>query len=134
MLFLKYERDTETQVSGGSQLVDALFYDPTLEQIARQQGVMPLGEFVCLSGDDEDRAYMTESYDIQPEDMPDPQWFEPDDGLKTVGVLLTYLRNQGKAATGDALQWQVEALEQIAHDLKASHDKGIRFYIAVIPD
>ena len=62
--------------------------------------------------------------------LPQPQWFEPVNGLATVGALLDFLR-ASPAALGSETAAVVSELREYERVLQKTAERGLRWHLAV---
>jgi hypothetical protein len=104
--------------------------EDALERLAKKLGVQPLLAF--FSADQNSMATLLDGGAGDPawaKTLPPPQWFSPDDGLKTVRALLTHLR-RSPGAVGEA-QNVIHELEQYEAVLRKTGERGLRWQLAV---
>lgn len=121
---------------------------PDLQDVAMQQGLVPLWSFYSASA--EDQEYLSQRYGLTPEEIDElkkvtppeqwceleklksnyrepEQWFEAAEGLKTVRGLLERFRSN---PTSPDAKYFIEALEITQQVLEAADRQGIRFHFA----
>lgn len=106
-------------------------YEDALEKLALRLGVRPLIDF--FSADENSMALLIEEGAGNPELMkklPPPQWFAPDDGLKTVRALVDVLRDDPQQLGTEGPQVLSELLEY-ARVLERTVKAGLRWHLAV---
>lgn len=105
--------------------------EDALEQLARRLQVSPLLEF--FSADENSMALLLEQGAGNPEwaqNLPQPQWFDATDGLRTVRAILAYLAHD-PAALGSETQQVFGELRDYERVLRKTAQFGLRWHIAV---
>jgi hypothetical protein len=105
--------------------------EDALEKLAMRLGVKPLLEF--FSADQNSMALLLEEGAGDPEwakTLPPPQWFSPDDGLKTIVTLLNYLR-RAPATLGSETGLVLNELEEYDRVLRKTASRNLRWQLAV---
>ncbi len=105
--------------------------EDALEQLARRLEVRPLLEF--FSADENSMALLTEQGAGNPEwarNLPQPQWFDGEDGLKTVAALMDFLGDE-PAALGSETQPVLKELREYEQVLRKAAQSGLRWHVAV---
>jgi hypothetical protein len=97
-----------------------------LTKAAERLGVTPLMSFFSMSQDD--GAAAAEEFDL-PDDVAGSsaeEWFDPDDGLRTVRALMTHFDGEA-TALGPGVR---EELEEFATVLQRAKEHGLRWHLA----
>jgi hypothetical protein len=105
--------------------------EDALEQLAQRLQVRPLLEF--FSADENSMALLTEQGAGNPEwagHLPQPQWFDGEDGLKTVAALLDFLGDE-PAALGSETQPVLNELREYEQVLRKAAQSRLRWHVAV---
>ena len=105
--------------------------EDALERLAARCGVTPLLEF--FSADENSMALLLEQGGGNPEwvhHLPDPQWFNPADGLLTVAYLLEFLEHS-PAALGSETAQVVSELREYDRVLRKAAQRDLRWHLAV---
>lgn len=105
--------------------------EDALEKLALRLNVKPLLEF--FSADQNSMALLLEEGAGDPEwakTLPPPQWFSPEDGLKTVSALLSYLKDN-PAALGTETEQIVNELAGYSTVLEKTMLRNLRWQLAV---
>jgi hypothetical protein len=106
-------------------------YESAVEKLALEIGVKPLLEF--FSADENSMALLIEEGGGNPDllqRLPPPQWYRPEDGLRTVEALV-------KALEGDPAQLGSEGTEVLAElreyetVLRRTAERRLRWHLAV---
>jgi hypothetical protein len=106
-------------------------HEDALERLALRLGVRPLIEF--FSADENSMSLLIEEGAGNPELMrrlPPPQWYSPEDGLRTVRALLMTLESDPQQLGTEGEQVLSELLEY-AHVLEKTMDRKLRWHLAV---
>jgi hypothetical protein len=106
-------------------------HEDALERLALRLGVRPLIEF--FSADENSMSLLIEEGAGNQELMrrlPPPQWYLPEDGLKTVRALLMALENDPQQLGTEGEQVLSELLEY-AHVLEKTMERKMRWHLAV---
>lgn len=104
--------------------------EEALERLARSLEVCPLLEF--FSADENSMALLLEQGAGDPEwvrNLPQPQWFDAEEGLKTVQSLLEFVRGTPAALGSETFPVQRELLEY-ERVLRKTKEKGLRWHLA----
>ena len=106
-------------------------HEGAVEQMARSLGVSPLLEF--FSADENSMALLIEEGGGNPDllhRLPPPQWYRPEDGLKTIESLVESLEldpyqigSEGPEVLGELQQYQEVLRKTVA--------AGLRWHLAV---
>lgn len=105
--------------------------EDALEQLARRLQVRSLLDF--FSADENSMALLLEQGAGNPEwahHLPQPQWFDGTDGLKTVRAFLDFLAGN-PAALGSETQLVLGELREYERVLSKTSQFGLRWHIAV---
>lgn len=105
--------------------------EDALEQLAARLQVTPLLEF--FSADENSMALLLEQGVASPEwarHLPQPQWYNAPDGLKTVCTLIEFL-DANTAALGSETQPVMTELREYERVLRKTALYGLRWHIAV---
>ena len=105
--------------------------EDALEQLAERLKVSPLLEF--FSADENSMALLLEQGAGNPDwarHLPQPQWFDASNGLRTVRALLDFLA-QNPAALGSETQPIVLELREYERVLRKTATYGLRWHVAV---
>lgn len=106
-------------------------HEDALERLALAHGVRPLIEF--FSADENSMALLIEEGAGDQEllrRLPPPQWYAPEDGLKTVQALLQALRHDPQQLGTEGKQVLSE-LKEYAEVLEKARDREMRWHLAV---
>jgi hypothetical protein len=106
-------------------------HEDALERLALRLGVRPLIEF--FSADENSMSLLIEEGAGNPELMrrlPPPQWYSPEDGLRTVRALLMTLESDPQQLGTEGEQVLSELLEY-THVLEKTMDRKLRWHLAV---
>ncbi len=106
-------------------------YESAIEELALRLGVRPLLEF--FSADENSMLLLIEEGAGNPEllpRLPPPQWYTPDDGLRTVTALITALEDDlhQLGSEGPAV---LEELREYEIVLRKAAERGLRWHLAV---
>jgi hypothetical protein len=96
-----------------------------LDPLVREEDVRPLTSFVTAS-EDQVADFLGEEAAAE---LGQEQWFEPKEGLKTVGALLARLEN----AHDDEDEPVIQDLERLRAALRAAAKRGDKFRLLVEP-
>jgi len=98
-----------------------------LSKISRKLGMKPLMDF--FSPSPEDISGFLEDENINGDDLvlPDIQWFDASEGLKTVMGLLSYLRGNPNEVSGEV----VKDLIKFERVLSVAHEHTVRWHLSV---
>ncbi len=102
-----------------------------LERLAQRLGITPLLDF--FSADENSMALLLEQGAGNPEwayHLPQPQWFKPEDGLKTVSTLIQFF-DRTPAALGSETQAVQQELHEYETVLRKTARFGLRWHLAV---
>jgi hypothetical protein len=105
--------------------------EDALEQLAARLHVTPLLEF--FSADENSMALLLEQGVASPEwarHLPQPQWYDAPDGLKTVSSLIEFLE-ANPAALGSETQPALTELHEYERVLRKTALYGLHWHIAV---
>ena len=105
--------------------------EDSLERLAERLSVPPLLEF--FSADCNSMALLLEQGEGNPEwvhHLPRPQWFPPEDGLRTVRCLIDFL-TMAPAALGSDTEMVVRELREYETVLRKTFQRGLRWHLAV---
>jgi hypothetical protein len=102
-----------------------------LDRIARKNGLLAIQEF--MSVDPEEAGAFLEDSEIALDDVkiPEEQWFDPADGLKTIRGLLDFLRDNPTALSKVPLSHLQDDLLAAEKVLSVALKHGVRFHFAV---
>jgi hypothetical protein len=106
-------------------------HEDGVERLALRLGVKPLIEF--FSADENSMALLIEEGAGNPEllkRLPPPQWYPPEDGLKTVAALVAELRNEPQQLGTEGALVLAE-LEEYERVLRKTQERGLRWHLAV---
>jgi hypothetical protein len=106
-------------------------HEDAVERLALRLGVKPLIEF--FSADENSMALLIEEGAGNPEllkRLPPPQWYAPQDGLKTVAALVTELRDEPQQLGTEGALVLAE-LEEYERVLGKTLEHGLRWHLAV---
>ena len=105
--------------------------EDALERLARQLRVTPLLEF--FSADENSMALLSEQGAGDPEwskHLPQPQWFQPGEGLRTIRSLLDFLA-MSPVALGSDTEIVMRELHEYETVLRKAEQHGLRWHLAV---
>jgi hypothetical protein len=105
--------------------------EDALERMAGRLGVSPLLEF--FSADENSMALLLEQGGGNPDwlhHLPDPQWFNPANGLVTVGALVEFLE-ETPAALGSETTQVISELREYERVLRKTAQRALRWHLAV---
>jgi hypothetical protein len=105
--------------------------EDALERLAERLNARPLLEF--FSADENSMALLLEQGAGNPEwsrHLPQPQWFNPEDGLLTVCALLGFLTANPTALGSETLAVLCE-LREYERVLRKTAQRGFRWHLAV---
>ncbi|HEY9127364.1 MAG TPA: hypothetical protein VIM62_09580 [Acidobacteriaceae bacterium] len=105
--------------------------EDALERLAQKLSVIPLLEF--FSADRNSMALLLDQGTGNPEwttHLPHPQWFTPDEGLRTVRALLDFLSLSPAALGSDTLAVHRE-LHEYETVLRKTVQRNLRWHLAV---
>jgi hypothetical protein len=105
--------------------------EDALEQLAGRLNVSSLLEF--FSADENSMALLLEQGAGNPEwisNLPQPQWFDALDGLRTVGALIQFLA-ETPAGLGSETQPVLGELREYERVLRKTAQHGLRWHVAV---
>ena len=106
-------------------------YESAVERLALESGVKPLLEF--FSADESSMALLIEEGAGNPELMsrlPPPQWYRPEDGLRTVDALVETLEADPYQLGTEGEQVLAE-LREYQTVLRKTAERGGRWHLAV---
>lgn len=105
--------------------------EDALERLAGRLSVRPLLDF--FSADENSMALLLEQGGGNPEWMnhlPDPQWFDPSDGLVTMRALIAFLED-APAALGSETSQVLSELREYERVLRKTGLRDLRWHLAV---
>lgn len=105
--------------------------EDALERLAERLSVQPLLEF--FSADRNSMALLLDQGAGDPEwttHLPQPQWYSPDEGLRTVRSLLDFL-TISPAALGSETEFVVRELREYETVLRKTSMRHLRWHLAV---
>jgi hypothetical protein len=105
--------------------------EDALERLAERLSVKPLLEF--FSADRNSMALLLDQGAGNPDwgsHLPQPQWFAPDDGLRTIRSLLDFLA-MAPAALGSDTEFVSRELREYETVLRKTSQRGLRWHLAV---
>jgi hypothetical protein len=105
--------------------------EDALERLAERLNVRPLLDF--FSADENSMALLLEQGAGNPEwaqNLPQPQWFLPEQGLVAVGALLDFLRGS-PAALGSETAGVISELHEYECVLRKTAERELRWHLAV---
>ena len=106
--------------------------EDALQRLARRLGVSPLLEF--FSADENSMAVLMEQGGADPDwaahHLPDPQWFDPADGLITVCTLIEFLETTPMALGSETPQVLLE-LKEYERVLRKTAQRDLQWQLAV---
>lgn len=106
-------------------------HEDALEKLALKLGVRPLIEF--FSADENSMALLIEEgagdQDLLHR-LPPPQWYSPEDGLKTVRTLLEALAEDPQQLGTEGIQ-VISELREYAEVLEKTSERNLRWHLAV---
>ena len=105
--------------------------EDALERLAERLSVQPLLEF--FSADRNSMALLLDQGAGDPEwttHLPQPQWYSPDEGLRTVRALLDFL-TISPAALGSETDFVVRELREYETVLRKTSVRRLRWHLAV---
>jgi hypothetical protein len=105
--------------------------ESAVEALAERLGVLPLLTF--FSADENSMSLLIEEGAGNPDllkRLPPPQWFEAEDGLRTVTALVAALENDPKRLGEDGEQLLSE-LREYEMVLRRTAERGLRWHLAV---
>jgi hypothetical protein len=105
--------------------------EDALERLAERCSVSPLLEF--FSADENSMALLLEQGGGNPDlvcNLPDPQWFDPANGLLTVCALIGFLE-ETPAALGSETAQVVSELREYERVLRKTAHRELRWHLAV---
>jgi len=106
-------------------------HEGAVEQLAVRLGVPPLLEF--FSADENSMALLIEEGAGNPDllaRLPPPQWYEPENGLRTVSALVAALEDDPQQLGSDGPQL-LQELREYESVLKKTEERGLRWHLAV---
>jgi len=104
--------------------------EEALHRLSMHLGVSPLLEF--FSADENSMALLLEQGTGDPEwaqHLPQPQWFDGDDGLHTVRALIQFL-TETPAALGSESERVLQELHEFDRVLTKTAQRGLRWHLA----
>lgn len=104
--------------------------EEALDRMANALGVCPLLEF--FSADENSMALLLEQGAGDPEwvsHLPQPQWFDAEEGLKSIQTLLEFLGENPAAFGSETLPVQRE-LQEYERVLQKTKARGLRWHLA----
>lgn len=105
--------------------------EDALERLAERLRIPPLLEF--FSADENSMALLLEQGAGNPDwlhHLPQPQWFNPTEGLITVSKLLEFFVNN-PAALGSETVPVIQELREYERVLQKTHERDLRWHLAV---
>jgi hypothetical protein len=105
--------------------------EDALERLAERLKVSSLLEF--FSADENSMALLLEQGGGNPDwvhHLPDPQWFDPADGLISVCTLIEFLR-ESPAAIGSETEQVLSELREYERVLRKAAQRDLRWHLAV---
>jgi hypothetical protein len=105
--------------------------EDALERLAERLKVSSLLEF--FSADENSMALLLEQGGGNPDwvhHLPDPQWFDPADGLVSVCTLIEFLR-ESPAAIGSETEQVLSELREYERVLRKAAQRDLRWHLAV---
>ena len=105
--------------------------EDALERLAERLSVPPLLEF--FSADRNSMALLLDQGAGDPEwthHLPQPQWFPPEDGLRTIRSLLDFLA-MAPAALGSDTEMVARELKEYETVLRKTSQRGLKWHLAV---
>jgi len=105
--------------------------EDALEQLAERLRVSPLLEF--FSADENSMALLLEQGAGNPDwarHLPQPQWFDASNGLRTVRALLDFMAQNAAALGSETLPIVIE-LREYERVLRKTATYGLRWHLAV---
>jgi hypothetical protein len=106
-------------------------YESAVEKLALELRVKPLLEF--FSADENSMALLIEEGAGNPEllpRLPPPQWYPPQDGLRTVAALIAALEEDAHQL-GSEGPGVLEELREYETVLRKTSERGLRWHLAV---
>jgi hypothetical protein len=106
-------------------------HESAVERLAERLGVRPLLEF--FSADENSMALLIEEGAGNPDllnRLPPPQWYPPEDGLRTIRALVDALAANPEQipADGEELLGELREYEAV---LRRTAERGLRWHLAV---
>jgi hypothetical protein len=105
--------------------------EDALERLAERLSVRPLLEF--FSADENSMALLLEQGAGNPEwarHLPEPQWYVPAEGLRTIRALVRFME-ANPAALGSDTPIVLTELSEYERVLAKTHERGLRWHLAV---
>lgn len=105
--------------------------EDALEKITSHLGLLPLLAF--FSADENSMALLLEQGAGDPEwasHLPEPQWFKPEDGLRTIRALIDFLV-KNPAALGSETPLVLLELREYETVLRKTAQNGLHWHLAV---
>jgi hypothetical protein len=106
-------------------------YESAVEKLALDLGVKPLLEF--FSADENSMALLIEEGGGNPDllkRLPPPQWYPPDEGLRTVEALIAALDDDPQQLGSEGTE-VLQELREYAAVLRKTAERGLRWHLAV---
>jgi len=105
--------------------------EDSLERLAERLGVQPLLEF--FSADCNSMALLLDQGEGNPawaHHLPKPQWFAPEEGLRTIRCLMDFLA-MAPTALGSDTEIVSRELREYETVLRKTFQRGLRWHLAV---
>lgn len=105
--------------------------EDALERLAARLGVSQMLDF--FSADENSMALLLEQGAGNPEwarHLPEPQWFDPQEGLRTVATLVEFLEDT-PSALGSETDAVLQELREYGRVLLKTADRRLRWHLAV---
>jgi hypothetical protein len=109
---------------GGKAL---LYYHRQIDELAERLDLIPPSRFFSRSPGDIAEYLRNQGFERSLDELPEEEWFDPADALRSVRGLLEALRSTPAAAPEPARI--VADLEQIEQALVLAEARGIRFHL-----
>ncbi len=106
-------------------------HEDALEKLALRLGVKPLLEF--FSADEVAMSLLNEEGAGDPallKNLPPPQWYSADDGLRSIDALLDELEDEPQQLGTEGVQVVAE-LQEYETVLRKTAERGLRWHLAV---
>jgi hypothetical protein len=106
-------------------------HEDAVERLALRLGMKPLIEF--FSADENSMALLIEEGAGNPEllkQLPPPQWYSPEDGLRTVSAMVAELQKEPQQLGTEGALVLAE-LEEYERVLQKTKMRGLRWHLAV---
>jgi hypothetical protein len=116
----------EKKVPGFEPIIDGKAlgrFEKELAEIAERCGVQPLMSFFSTNVDDASEFLQNEG--LADVEVPEEQWFPPQDGLRTVEALLREIANVPELAD---VRTDLLAFQNV---LRRALERGIRWHLAI---